>query len=1645
MAKKQTNPKEEIKKTEEITLESGTYDIIRNRLLSQGKDLQARVEKLNSARKEIFGSIESKLLGTNRITTENNCVPRDMVPIGSHFIFAYNVHVGLRSEIKISDVFSIYNFEDHSFHKESIDLINDERFLTDFKNLYRYYRKSQFIKFSEIGHYLYMVFQIGKQATDIKVFKWLIENHKLKYIDNRSEQEFKYPAQHEFEWIRAHRDFHREGLHPHVSIADRVFVEAVGGDLTIKIEDNTDSGEGIYSEPVQEKEQTLDDAEYFYALLGNLIIIKIRPYQEKDFRYFVFNEKVKQVKRIDSIEDACVLLPEDHGIIFPNGYYLQSGTFKVFDHALQNLVFNSREQSPNGEDYLYIFHNRKYGTYILLSYNVIEQKVDIPIICHGYAHFSNGEMVYFKSEEDPLKHHAVQIWQTPYVSSDFTHPVSQKSHLYKIGNKDIVRCMSECYEVFQLTNREDSYANLYHDLVKRSRDVLDSYFWLADKEAFELNTVLEQIHTTASSALDEFEKVSKVRKNSNSEITRVKKQQSDLLGNLKKARFKDIDKFVHALSELRSLRGEIISLKDLRYVDIKLTEKMEIEVAEASEKLSNSCVEFLLKPKALDLYKDKVVQHRANIPKVEKGAEAKEVSGQIDKTASELDLLIEIVSNLKIEDPTKTTQIIDSISEIYSELNHERAGIKKRVKELRGTESIAEFNSQVKLLNQGMINYLDISDTIQKCDEFLNKLIVQLEELEGKFIDFDEFVLQLSEKREEIYNAFESKKLALTEVRSKRATALFSAADRILKGIHGRVGQLKTVNDINGYFASDLMIDKVRDIVKGLVEIDDSVKADDIQTRLKTIKEDAIRQLKDRQELYLEGEDVIKFGTHHFSVNVQTLDVSIIARDGRMYFHLSGTNFFEEIQDESFNSTKAIWNQDVVSQNQDVYRAEYLAYKLLQASKHGDLIPVDELADLNEKALLKAVQQFMGRRYEEGYVKGVHDSDASKILKTLITIEQKISLLHHPPEVRACAAVYWNKFSKVENKQKFEARLQGIGFLNQLFPNHDEGKEYISDLENAISNFIESSGLFEHSIANDAAIYLFQELTADASFIISKEAADLYLGFRAYLKKHKKTTLFDQAISKTENDPAGKYELIRSWVSAFSAHQNNSEPAGYIQETAAIIFCDFFDKKSVLNVSLNLEIGNLIGEHRVIQDRKYELNYLAFQQKLKEYESYNVPLFEKYSDLKKSLTAEFKNTLRLDDFKPKVMTSFVRNRLIDKVYLPLVGDNLAKQIGVVGEQKRTDRMGLLLLISPPGYGKTTLMEYIANRLGIIFMKINGPAIGHRVTSLDPAEATNASAREELEKLNLSFEMGDNVMIYVDDIQHCNPEFLQKFISLCDAQRRIEGVYKNNSKAYDLRGKKVAVVMAGNPYTESGEKFQIPDMLANRADTYNLGDIIGDSRDVFILSYLENCLTSNPVLNKVANKSRNDIYTFIQIAETNAKEGLDLEANYSVEETNEIINVIKKLLVVRDIVLNVNQEYIRSASQADAYRTEPPFKLQGSYRNMNKIAEKVLPVMNDEELKTLILSNYIQDAQTLTTGAESNLLKFRELNGFMTEEDLQRWEDIKKTFRKNLMFGSVDSDDSLGKIMVHLSSFTDGLDGIRDVLEKKKKKTLSPKK
>lgn len=1623
-------------------MEASTYDLIRRRLSTQADDLRQRMDALNQARKTTFGAVETRLVATDRITTANHCIPRDLVAVGQHFLFGYNVHLGLRSELQLSDVFAVYRFddEDHSFHQEKLDLLADPRFEEEFHNLYKYYKDTVFAKFALIGPHLFMVFQVGKSTRDVKTFKWAFTDQGLTYLGNRFDHEYRYPEQHQFQWQKVGREAHRRGLHPHVSIMDRVFVETIGGDLTVKVEDNTEDGRGIYAEPVDHPDQTLDDAEYAYADLGNLILLRIRPYQEKAHRYLIFNEKMQEALRVDALAESCIRLPDEQGIIFANGYYLQTGERKLFDQVPEGLRFERRVAASDGENFLYVFRQDEQGLYVLLPYNLVEMQVETPIFCGGFSIFPNGELVYFRPEDQPGRHHTLQIWQTPYGSNPPQLGERGDSWLAKVGNQDLVRGMAECNELLTLIHKDDSYANLYIDLVKKASDIVDSYYWIANEAAQNLAEPLKQIRETASSAIDEYEKVRRLKENTRQAMQQAEAKVQELIDRMRRHKPRQVDEFVGYLGEWRGLRGEVIGLRELRYVEEATVDELEQTVAERSEAMSQATVEFLLADEALQPYQAKVEETKGQIAAVQKVTEADEVSAHIDQTGQQLELLIDVVSNLPIEDATQTTRIIDHVSAIFAQLNTLRAQLKARRRELSGAEAKAEFNAQLKLLSQSIINYLDLCDTPEKSEQYLTKLMVQVEELEGKFSEFDEFVDQLAEKREEVYNAFETRRVQLLEKRQQRATTLMNSAERILKGIQNRASKFEEVNEINGYFAADLMVNKVRDIVAELTQLGDPIKAGDLQGRLKSLREEAVRQFKDRSELFVGGEDVIKFGRHHFAVNQQELDLSIVQREGEPYLHLTGTNFFEQIDDPAFEATRPVWEMSLPSESDAVYRAEYLAYVMLNdAVGSGHAAPdvgtghaAPDVVGTGHALSLPDVQQFMATRYTEGYLKGIHDHDAALILAQLLALQQGMGLLRYRPEARACAQVFWAGFIGETEKNLLNVRLKGAGVILQAFPHTREFDDVIEDLAEQMRVFLQLHRLFPEEVAAEAAEYLFHELTHDDDFVISGAAGELYKAFTQHLKHHHLTPKFTHSVDKLTDAPEQRFELIRHWVRAFHGTQVGATGSSPLLETAAILFADSYSVKRTLAVDLTRQIEGLVGEHPVIgEGGVYTLDYHAFMRKLRHHVQTVRPQFEAYQRLKHERVEAARERLRLEEFKPKVMSAFVRNQLIDKVYLPMIGDNLAKQLGTVGENTRTDRQGLLLLISPPGYGKTTLMEYIANRLGLIFMKINGPAIGHHVTSLDPSEAPNAAAREELAKLNLSLEMGDNVMLYLDDIQHCHPEFLQKFISLTDAQRKIEGVYQGQTRTYDLRGRKVAVVMAGNPYTESGEKFRIPDMLANRADTYNLGDIIGDSADHFKLSYLENALTANPVLNRLASQSQADIRAIIRAAEMGQQEGLDFEGNISAEEMNEYLAVLRKLLVIRDVILRVNMQYIASAGQQDEYRTEPPFLLQGSYRNMARLAEKVLPIMNDEELHTLILSHYEGESQTLTTGAEANLLKFKQLNGYAANGDAARWEEICRIYREQKTL----SADRMAQLVKEMGSFAEGLRGIKEVLER----------
>ena len=117
-----------------------------------------------------------------------------------------------------------------------------------------------------------------------------------------------------------------------------------------------------------------------------LIVLAIRPYRENVVRHLVYNKRLKQVQRIDEIGDSCVELPEDHGIVFPGGYYLESGDFKHFKdlgHDFRGYRLKRTVRAPSGEDVLYVFYDTARGDYALLPYNLIDRAIGQPALAVG--------------------------------------------------------------------------------------------------------------------------------------------------------------------------------------------------------------------------------------------------------------------------------------------------------------------------------------------------------------------------------------------------------------------------------------------------------------------------------------------------------------------------------------------------------------------------------------------------------------------------------------------------------------------------------------------------------------------------------------------------------------------------------------------------------------------------------------------------------------------------------------------------------------------------------------------------------------------------------------------------------------------------------------------------------------------------------------------------------------------------------------------------------------------------------------------------------------------------------------------------------------------------------------------------------------
>ncbi|MFE0255790.1 DNA repair ATPase [Streptomyces sp. NPDC059010] len=1568
-------------------LDRGTYEVLRDRLTAQAAELARRTEELNARRGEEFGSTRLELAGTERLRTEHAAVPRDVVAVGDVLLFGYNTVPGREADTGVGDVLALY---DRNLERVTGDvapgLLDDPAFVREFIALHRYYRQARLLRLRRIDGKLLAVFQTGEKTDDIRVLRWaLSDDGRATFLDARGDRDHVLPPPHDIQWTRTTREDHILGRHPHVSIGGEVFVSTVGGTLTVKTNDDTETGEGIHTEPVDEPLQSLADADIAYARVGALILLRIRPYKENTDRHLVFNTLTRSVVRLDDIGRACRRLPEDQGIVFPGGYCLAAGTHKTYELDTQELEFEREIRSPNGEDVLYAFHARVEGRSLLLPYNTIRKEMAAPLSCHGWALCGDGTLVILRADSaEPQRVHPAQLWNSPYVSD--THAAAQPvgtGPLARVGNADLVRGISDCLSLTRAVAETTPTSEVYEALVASCVRAADTHHWLGEAELGDLLAPLTQMRATAEQVLAEFETVQALTRQAAEALAEAAARIATVVRRLRGEAPRGAAAWVSGLTDLRQAQGHLLTLKDLRYADAARIDDLAADVESDLAAFGRRAVAHLAREDAFAEHHADVGRLAQEAEEIGTVAEAAPVAARLDELADGLSTVTEVVAGLDIADATIRTSVLERIAEVLGGVNRARATLDGRRHELLDREGRAEFAAEFALLGQSVTGALAAADSPEACDEQLARMLVQVENLESRFAELDDFLGPLADKRDEIHEAFAARKQTLADTRARRAERLTDSATRVLKTITRRAATLTDADAAATYFTSDPMPAKVRRIADELRELGDRPRAEELEGHLKAARQEALRALRDRTDLYADDGRTLRLGTHRFAVNTQPLDLTLVPHDEGLALAVTGTDYRAQVTDPDFAANRPYWNRPLPSESPEVYRAEHLATRLLD--EYGP-------AALTEADLSALVRKAAQEAYDEGYERGVHDHDATAILTALLRLYEGAGLLRHEPAARAAAQLFWAHDTTTEARESIRRRATSLARARDTFGLAPA----IADLQRELAEAIGSEA---------AAAYLFEELTSGpAGFVISADTRTLLDKFRRTVG----SSAYDDDLTALGDLPARR-QLVEAWLTSYAASTGTDLSSGDLAEAVAAELCPDLARYES-DAPLTATVEGLLGSHPRLTGRTLTLRIDELLVRVRRFRADEVPAHRAYQRRRTALVAAARARLRLDEYRPRVMSAFVRSRLIDEVYLPLIGDSLAKQLGTTGESKRTDTGGLLLLVSPPGYGKTTLMEYVADRLGMMLVKVSGPALGHAVTSLDPAEAPNATARQEIEKINFALEAGNNTLLHLDDIQHTSSELLQKFIPLCDATRRIEGVRDGEPRTYDLRGKRFAVCMAGNPYTESGSRFQIPDMLANRADVWNLGDVLTGKQDAFALSFIENALTANPVLAPLADRDRTDLDLLIRLAQGDASARADrLTHPYAPAELERILAVLSHLLTARETVVAVNAAYIAAAAQSDTTRTEPPFQLQGSYRNMNKIAQRIQPVMNHAELAALIDDHYTAEAQTLTTRAEANLLKLGELRGTLTDEQTHRWAELKAAYVRTQTLGGPDND------------------------------------
>ena len=736
--------------------------------------------------------------------------------------------------------------------------------------------------------------------------------------------------------------------------------------------------------------------------------------------------------------------------------------------------------------------------------------------------------------------------------------------------------------------------------------VADSCHWLGEPELGDLRTPLEQVRTTAEQVLAEFETVQSLTRQAADALAEAATRIATVVRRLRGETPRSAAAWVSGLTELRYAHGHLLPLKDMRYADSARIDELVADVEADLTSCGQRAVTHFAREDAFTEHQANIEQLVADAEAIATVAEAAPVAAGLDDLTDGLRTVTEVVTGLDIGDATVRTSILERIAEVLGGVNRARALLDGRRRALLDREGRAAFGAEFALLGQAVTGALAASASPEACDEQLARMLVQVENLESRFAEFDDFLGDLSDKRDEVHEAFSARKQTLADAPSRRAERLADSANRVLRTVTRRAAALADADAVATYFTSDPTPVKVRRIAEELRELGDQVRAEEVDGRLKAARQEAARALRDRTDLYTDDGRTIRLGMHHFAVNTQPHDLTLVPHGDGLAFALTGTDYRSPATDPDFAATRPYWDRPLPSESPAVYRAEHLAARLLD--EHGPAA----LTDADLPALLREAAK---AAYDEGYERGVHDHDATLILGELLRLHEGAGLLRHEPAACAAAQLFWAHGTTDEARESWTRRAVSMARARDTFGLAPA----IADLQKELAEAITGE-------AADAAAYLFEQLTSTADgFVISAGACTLLDKFRRAVG----TSAYDDDLDAIR-DLATHKQLVETWLSAYATSTGTGIAPGDLAEAVAAELSPELVRYDS-DAPLTETVEDLLGSHPRITDRTLMVRIDELLARTKQFRRHDVPAHRAYQRRRTALVAAERTRIRLDE------------------------------------------------------------------------------------------------------------------------------------------------------------------------------------------------------------------------------------------------------------------------------------------------------------------------------------------------------------------------------------------------------------------------------